>query len=230
VNIEINVSAGIMIFTVITLTSSAAYCVAPYIDFGPVLAISQDDQVNDSFGNGYGFVADCGIKKERFCFGLGFGYRLYFDRGYYGNYEYSHRSKIASLSLYNLNFSIRSNLMEDQSGTSIFWGVGAGLYISKWHVKKASFWSDSQQLYMETGQRKFPGFEFQLGFEIPIDRKISIKSTLNYSYLVTDIRIRTREYRYSSGEPSPMERESTKEYRGINLGGKLLGIGLTYRL
>jgi len=225
-----NKSVGLLVLAVATLSPSPAYCITPYIDFSQVFAMPQEDLVNDSFGDGYGFIADCGIRKDQFCFGLGLGFRSYFDRRYYSNYEYAHVSKLGWLSLYNINFSIRGDLIGDQSGTSIFWGVGAGIYFGKWDLKKASFYDSYQYLYTETGQRKFPGFEFQLGFEIPIDTKISIRSTLNYSHLITDIKIKGREYRNDPDYEVPYEREFTTEYRGINLGGKLLGIGLIYKL
>jgi len=228
------ISVGLLVFAEMTFRSSAAFCVTPYIDFTPVLVMPQDDQVNDSFGNGYGFIADCGIIKDHFSFALGFSYRSYFDRRYYDNYyrDYGnwHLSNMVYLSLYNLNLSVRGDLIENRSGTSIFGAFGAGIYFSDWDLKKAAFYENHGYLYTETGQRKFPGFEFQLGFEIPIDTKISIRSSLNYSHLLTDIRVKAREYRYHADDPNPYDVEFTKEYRGINLGGKLLGIGLIYRL
>ncbi len=183
--------------------------------------------IADRFGNGYGIIANVGAKSGILNIGLKAGYRFYIDRHYYGVGRDWHSSRIGSLRLYNLNVRFGTDLFKRESDLIIFSGISTGIYHCQWRSSSSSMYREGMRLSERTGTRTFWGFEFDIGFEIPIATNVSVRSEIDYSYLVTDIRTHYWYYR-KFDDGSVYELNDTQEYKSINLGGKLFGIGAVY--
>jgi hypothetical protein len=214
------------ILTWIFIRDSSASDYKYYISATRNFATPANLTIADRFGNGYGVIATCGAKRGILNIGLKAGYRTYFDRHFYGVGRDWHSSRIGRLRLYNLNVRFGTDLFKKESHLIIFSGISTGIYHCQWQSSSSSM-GEGISLSERTGTRTFWGFEFDIGFEIPIATNVSVRSEIDYSYLVTDIRTHYWYYKKFSDE-SVDERNSIREYKSINLGGKLFGIGAVY--